>query len=377
MTSNQADSTFTTFLVDDSGSMQGGNIELAKETCRKLHGSMSRWSKIRFIKFDTTITNIGDGEFKARDDKWLHSTCYAEWDGHGGGTALWASTYQTCVHLKALYQLEPNKTFPLVVITDGDDNSSGTVTDDNGSSIQIGGSDAGAEALIRYIEQNQLPVEMHFLGIGPNVSAHTTSDFKKVASATGGSWNHIEDLSKVAAVTAIVDTFVHNVLSKRPPYDVLATSGDSCARLLWRVEDPSLFSDYHIYMKDCKTETGLIRQNSFEEGVNRVWIRIKSISGGSDTSSVYWPQATSTVPVMSTDIQGASAFSVDIAGLSEGKYRFRVVAVLKQGAQSTLPSASSNPIQVASMSSMMSLLIQLVNASSASTAPSLPPAPPT
>ena len=172
-------------------------------------------------------------------------------------------------------------------------------------------------------------------------------------------WNHVVDPSVIAVVNVIVDTFVHNVLSKRPPYDLMATSGDSCARLQWRVEDPSLFSDYHIYMKDCKTDDGVVRQKSFEEGVNQVWKRIKSISAGNDPSSVYWPEATSTVPVMSVDIQGASAFSVDIAGLSEGKFRFRVVAVLKQGAQSTLPSASSNPIQVTSISAMMTLLQQI------------------
>ena len=78
---------------------------------------MSSWSKIRFIKFDTSIHKIGDGQFAVRDVTWLHSTCYSEWTGKGGGTALWASTYQTCVSLKELNMLEPNQTFPLVVIT--------------------------------------------------------------------------------------------------------------------------------------------------------------------------------------------------------------------------------------------------------------------
>jgi len=374
MTSSQTETTCTTFLVDDSGSMSGTNISLAKQICTKLHASMSSWSKIRFIKFDTSIHKIGDGQFAVRDVTWLHSTCYSEWTGKGGGTALWASTYQTCVSLKELNMLEPNQTFPLVVITDGDDNSSGTVTNADGSQIVVGGDSAGSKAVIDYITQNQLPVEIHFLGIGPSVSASTTANFKAVADATGGSWNHVIDPSIVAQVNNIVDTFVHNVLSKRPPYDLMATSGDSCARLQWRVEDPSLFSDYHIYMKDCKTDDGIVRQRSFEDGVNQVWKRIKSISGGNDPGSVYWPGATSTVPVMSMDIQGVSSFCVDIAGLSEGKFRFRVIGVLKQGAQSTLPSASSNPIQVSSISAMMSLLQQIGLALGSNLG--LPPPPP-
>ena len=70
---------------------------------------------------------------------------------------------------------------------DGDDNSSGTVTNADGSQIVVGGDSAGSKAVIDYITQNQLPVEIHFLGIGPSVSASTTANFKAVADATGGS----------------------------------------------------------------------------------------------------------------------------------------------------------------------------------------------
>ncbi len=193
-------------LFDNSGSMGGARITAAKQAGHDFVGKLGDSDRVAILSFSTpslydTIANFTpyyrfDIALTAMD---------AQLTANGASTAVWYATEKAVEYMRA--NMRNGAQPALVVLTDGQDNSSGSGTGMGSSS------NAAFDSLMRFLTPLGSSVPVFTISLG---SQTNTSQLQAIAQSTGGAYYLAATADSLSAIYKdIAQVIINNVGARK------------------------------------------------------------------------------------------------------------------------------------------------------------------